>query len=75
MTYKAIYRWSEEDEAFVAEVPDLPGCMADGQTEEELRANLRTVVHEWMETARGLGRPIPAPSDAPEAELKLIPAA
>ena len=75
MTCMAIYRWSEEDEAFVAEVPDLPGCMADGATLEELRSNLQIIVREWMETARSLGRPIPSPSDALEADLRLVPAA
>lgn len=53
--------WSQEDEAFLATVPELPGCMADGQTYQEALANVEVIIHEWMETARLLGRPIPEP--------------
>ena len=56
----AIY-WSAQDDAFIAEVPELPGCMADGATYEEAVANVQTVVSEWIETATELGREIPAP--------------
>lgn len=56
-----IIYWSEEDEAFIVEVPELPGCMADGQTYQEAIANAEVVVREWIETARELGREIPAP--------------
>lgn len=54
----AIY-WSQEDEAFLVEVPELPGCMADGKTQEEALANARVIIQEWIETAKELGRPVP----------------
>ena len=53
--------WSEEDNAFIAEVPELPGCMADGQTYQETLANVEVVINEWIETAREEGREIPKP--------------
>ncbi len=53
--------WSEEDEAYVVEVPELPGCMADGRTYEEAIKNTLTVIKEWIETAMELGREIPKP--------------
>lgn len=56
-----IIYWSEEDKAFIVEVPELPGCMADGQTYQEAIANAEVVVREWIETARELGREIPIP--------------
>ena len=59
--YEIILYWSEEDEAFAAEVPELPGCAADGGTRQEALANVETVLAEWIETARELGRPIPQP--------------
>lgn len=59
--YELIIYWSEEDQAFVVDVPELPGCMADGETYEQAVANARQVIEEWMETARELGRPIPEP--------------
>lgn len=59
--YELIIYWGEEDDAFVAEVPELPGCMADGKTYQEAVANAETVMAEWIETARDLGRPVPAP--------------
>ena len=52
-------RWSDADAAVIAEVPALPGCMADGATAAEALANLETVIEEWIETATALGRPIP----------------
>jgi len=51
--------WSDEDLAYIVEVPELPGCMADGKTRQEALANAETIVHEWIETAHDLGRPIP----------------
>ena len=60
--YSIIISWSEEDQAFLAEVPDLPGCIADGATQAEALANAGTIINEWLETARELNRPIPAPS-------------
>ena len=59
--YEVIIYWSDEDEAFVAEVPELPGCMADGATYQEALANVEVVIQEWIETARELGHPIPKP--------------
>ena len=59
--YEMIIYWSEEDQAFIAEVPELPGCAADGQTYQQALANAEVVTQEWLETARVLGRPIPTP--------------
>ncbi len=59
--YEVIIYWSEEDQAFVAEVPELPGCMADGATYQEALANVEVIIQEWIETARELGRRIPEP--------------
>lgn len=59
--YEIIIYWSEEDKTFVAEVPELPGCMADGRTYQEALSNAETVIGEWVETAKELGRPIPEP--------------
>jgi len=59
--YEIILYWSAEDDAFIAEVPELPGCSADGTTRQEALANAETVIQEWIETARELGRPIPEP--------------
>jgi predicted RNase H-like HicB family nuclease len=59
--YELIVYWSDADDAFVVEVPELPGCMADGETYEQAVTNARQVIEEWMETARELGRPVPEP--------------
>jgi predicted RNase H-like HicB family nuclease len=59
--YEVIIYWSEEDEAFIAEVPELPGCAADGSTHKEALANVEVVIQEWIDTAEELGRPIPKP--------------
>ena len=59
--YEVIIYWSEEDESFIAEVPELPGCMADGATYQKALANAGVVFQEWIETAKDLGRPIPEP--------------
>ena len=56
-----IIYWSDEDNAFVAEVPELAGCMADGATYQEALANAEVIIQEWLETARELGRAIPEP--------------
>ena len=53
--------WSAENEAFIAEVPELPGCMADGESYQEALANAEVIISEWIETARELGRSIPEP--------------
>jgi len=61
MRYELIIYWSKDDNSFVVEVPELAGCMADGQSYAEAVANAETVIDEWIETARKLGRPIPEP--------------
>ena len=61
MRYELIIYWSRADESFVAEVPELPGCMADGATYEQAVANAQIVIQEWIDTARSLNRPIPEP--------------
>jgi predicted RNase H-like HicB family nuclease len=64
--YEIIIYWSGEDEAFIAEVPELPGCLADGATYQEALANAEVVIGEWIETAKELGREIP------EARVRLL---
>ena len=59
--YEIILYWSKEDQAFIAEVPELSGCAADGATYQEAVANVEAVIREWIETARELRRPVPAP--------------
>jgi predicted RNase H-like HicB family nuclease len=59
--YEIIIYWSEEDSAYIAEVPELPGCAADGETYQNALANAEVIIKEWIETAKELGRPIPAP--------------
>lgn len=59
--YELIIYWSESDSAFIVEVPELPGCMADGQTYIEAVTNVEVVIREWIETAQELGRDIPIP--------------
>ena len=59
--YEVIIYWSKDDQTFIAEVPELPGCAADGATYQEALANVETVIQEWIETAKDLGRPIPEP--------------
>jgi predicted RNase H-like HicB family nuclease len=59
--YEVIIYWSEEDQSFIAEVPELAGCMADGKTYQEALANVEVIINEWIETAKELGRPIPDP--------------
>jgi predicted RNase H-like HicB family nuclease len=59
--YEIIIYWSEDDQAFIAEVPELPGCAADGKTYQESLLNIEEIIKEWIETAKGLGRPIPKP--------------
>ena len=61
LRYEIIMYWSQEDEAFIAEVPELPGCAADGATYQEALTNVEVIMQEWMETAQALGRPIPEP--------------
>ncbi|MDP2362338.1 MAG: type II toxin-antitoxin system HicB family antitoxin [Ignavibacteria bacterium] len=59
--YEVIIYWSNEDQAFIAEVPELPGCAADGSSPQEALANVQVVVNDWIETAMELGRNIPEP--------------
>ncbi len=59
--YEVIIYWSEEDQSFLAEVPELPGCMSDGATYQEALANVEVIINEWIEIAQQLGRPIPQP--------------
>lgn len=59
--YEIIIYWSEEDQAFIAEVPELAGCMADGKTYQEALANAEIIISEWLEAAKELGRKIPEP--------------
>ena len=59
--YEIILYWSDEDQAFIAEVPELPGCAADGRTYAEAIANAEEVIREWIETAQELGREVPQP--------------
>ena len=59
--YEMVIYWSEPDGAFVVEVPELPGCMADGATYQEAVANAELVIQEWIETAKHEGRPVPEP--------------
>ena len=57
--YEVILYWSADDEAFIAEVPELPGCAADGSTYQEALSNVEIVIEEWIQTAKELGRPVP----------------
>jgi predicted RNase H-like HicB family nuclease len=59
--YEVIIYWSEDDKTYVAEVPELPGCMADGETPQKALANTETIIKEWIETARENKRPVPQP--------------
>jgi predicted RNase H-like HicB family nuclease len=59
--YEMIIYWSKEDDAYIVEVPELPGCMADGATYQEALASAEVISQEWIEAAQELGRPIPQP--------------
>jgi len=61
MKYEVIIYWSAVDKAFIAEVPELPGCMADGRTKSKALAAVEKIAEEWIETAKSLGREIPKP--------------
>ena len=61
MKYEVIIYWNEEDTAFIAEVPELPGCAADGTSPQEALAAVQVIADEWIETARELGRAVPEP--------------
>ena len=59
--YEMIICWSDEDKLFIAEIPELPGCMADGQSYQEAVSNAEIIINEWIETAKETGRQIPKP--------------
>ncbi len=59
--YEVIIYWSDEDDAFIAEAPELPGCAADGESYQEALSNVEVIIDEWIETAQSLGRSIPEP--------------
>ena len=59
--YEIIIFWSKEEQAYLAEVPELSGCMADGETYQEALSNAELIIREWIETAQELGRSIPEP--------------
>jgi predicted RNase H-like HicB family nuclease len=59
--YEIILYWSQPDSAFIAEVPELPGCAADGATYQEALSNVEVIIQEWIETAKSLGRIVPEP--------------
>ena len=61
LRYEIVLYWSEEDQSFIAEVPELPGCAADGETYQEALQNVEVIMQEWIETAEELGRQIPEP--------------
>lgn len=58
-TYEVTIYWTKDDQALIAELPELPGCAADGATYQEALANVETVIQEWIEIAKDLDRPIP----------------
>ncbi len=59
--YEIIIYWSKEDELYIAEVPELSGCVADGKTYKQALSNVEVIINEWIETAQSLNRPIPKP--------------
>lgn len=59
--YEIIMYWDEEDAVFIAEIPELPGCMAHGDTQEAALANVKDAMHLWLDTAREFGESIPEP--------------
>ena len=61
LKYEIIVYWSNEDKSFIAEMPELPGCIADGVSYEEVVKNITVIAEEWIETAKELGREIPVP--------------
>lgn len=61
LRYEVIIYWSDDDEAFVAEMPELPGCAADGESPTEALMNIDVIAREWIEMASELGRPVPEP--------------
>lgn len=68
--YRIVTYWSADDNAFVAEIPELPGCLSDGPTEAEARSNIRSIAQEWINRARYLGREIPTPDPARQSLVR-----
>lgn len=62
MNYCVVLKYSQDDKSYIVSVPDLPGCMADGESPNEAYENAKIVIREWIETARAAGRPIPEPT-------------
>ena len=62
MAYNKMFYWSKNDNAYITNVPSLPGCMADGETPQKAVENAQVIIAEWIETAKMLGREIPKPS-------------
>ena len=60
--YELVIYWSEEDKSFIVEVPELPGCMADGASYQEAVKNVEVIIEEWIATANAMGRHIPEPA-------------
>src|SRR5260370_35115846 len=67
LRYEIILHWSNEDQAFLAVVPELPGCMADGTTYQEALANAEVVMRQWIGTAQGPEGPLPEPKGRPRS--------
>lgn len=61
--YEVILYWSAEDNAYIAEVPELLGCKADGETQKQALENVEIIIEEWIETAKSMGRDIPVPRE------------
>jgi predicted RNase H-like HicB family nuclease len=59
--YEIIIFWSKDDQCFIAEVPELPGCMADGKTYQDALSNAEKIIGDWLDTAKEINRPIPQP--------------
>lgn len=59
--YEIILYWSTDDDSYIAEVPELPGCSADGITQKQALENIEVIISEWIETAKSTGREIPTP--------------
>lgn len=72
MKYEIILYWSDDDNAYIAEIPELPGCMADGPTAKEALRNVELIAAEWVETAMDLGRELPTPKGRLKYLLALL---
>ena len=62
MNYRVVLKYSQDDKCYIISVPDLPGCMAEGESPNEAYENAKIVIREWIETAQAAGRPIPEPA-------------